>query len=127
MMDCIHLHDIQLRCIIGTKPDERVYKQDVVLNIRLDCDLADAGRTDCLADAVHFRDLEKKICDLVEASRCELIERLAQLVADACLEDEKVRGVRVVLDKPRALRFARSAAVDIYRTRSDGSADRDAH
>jgi D-erythro-7,8-dihydroneopterin triphosphate epimerase len=116
-MDQVHIRDLRLRCIVGIKPEERVTKQDVIVNVTLDCDLARSGRTDRLEDTVNFRKLEARIAALVEESRYQLIERLAQVIADLCLEDSEVREVMVSVDKPRALRFARSAAVEIHRAR----------
>ena len=116
-MDQVHIRDLRLRCIIGCKPEERVTKQDVVINVSLDCDLSRAGQTDRLEDTINFRQLESRIATLVEGSGFQLIERMAQAIADACLADDKVLCVTVTVDKPRALRFARSAAVEIRRER----------
>jgi dihydroneopterin aldolase len=56
---------------------------------------------------------------LVESSGFLLIERMAGEIASLCLAHEGVRQVRVTVDKPGALRFARSVAVEIVRTRTD--------
>ena len=55
---------------------------------------------------------------LVEDSTFFLIERLAQAVADHCLEHPLIHSARVTLDKPGALRFARSVAVEIHRRKN---------
>jgi D-erythro-7,8-dihydroneopterin triphosphate epimerase len=118
-MDRMYIRDLSLRCIIGTKPEERLKKQEVIVNVGLDCDLSVAGRSDDLADTINYSRLKQGIADLVEDSRFQLIEKLAQRIAELCLKDEKVLGVTVTVDKPRALRFARSAAVEIYRPRPE--------
>ena len=116
-MDQIRIGDLSLRCIIGTRPAERRMRQEVVVNIALDCDLSRAGRTDRPGDTIDFDGLEKRIVRLVEGSRFRLIERLADRIAAACLRDSKVLGATVAVDKPRALRFARSAGVEVFRAR----------
>lgn len=116
-MDTIHIRDLSLRTIIGIFPEERHEKQDVVFNIELRCDMRKAGESDDLADAIDYKSVKKKIIDLVEHSQFNLIEKLATAVADLCLDVEGVQEIRVVLDKPNALRFARSVAVDITRSR----------
>jgi dihydroneopterin aldolase/D-erythro-7,8-dihydroneopterin triphosphate epimerase len=116
-MDQMFIRDLSVWCIIGTKPDERVNKQEVLINLRMDCDLSRAGRTDRLEDTINFRDLEDRVVEFVEGSRFHLIERLAQRIAETCLEERRVRSVSVSVDKPRALRYARSAAVEIHRGR----------
>jgi dihydroneopterin aldolase/D-erythro-7,8-dihydroneopterin triphosphate epimerase len=119
-LDCIHIRDLALRCIIGIYADERRDKQDVIINIRLYADLRQACRSDDVRDTIDYKTLKKKVIALVEQSSCLLIEHLAELIADVCLEDSRVRRVVVSVDKPGALRFARSVAVEIVRERPGG-------
>ena len=116
-MDHIFVRDLAARAIIGDNPGERRARQDVVLQLRLGYDGGKAARTDKLADALDYRALKKRVIELVEASEFHLIEALAEAVATSCLEDRRVQEVTVTIDKPGALRFARSVAVEITRTR----------
>lgn len=116
-MNRIYIRDLALRCIIGIYPEERENIQDVVLNIVLDCDFGRAPETDAIEDTVDYKGLKKRIVSLVEASSFNLIETLAHEVAGACLEDAKVQAATVTVDKPGALRFARSVAVAVTRKR----------
>lgn len=113
--DRIHIRDLALRCIIGINPEERREKQDVTINIVMECDLSKAAMSDSLEDTVNYREVKKEIIAMVEASDCYLIERLADEIAEICLQSPLVKGVWVTVDKPGPLRFARSAAVEIYR------------
>ena len=116
-MDKIYIRDIELKCIIGTKPIERKKKQWVAINVVLECDLAKAGRTDRLEDTVNYKTLKDQIADLVEQSRYFLIERMADRVAAICLQTPDVKAVTVTVDKPGALTKACSAAVEIRRAK----------
>ncbi len=116
-MNRIYIRDLALRCIIGIYPEERENIQDVVLNIALTCDFGRAPETDAIEDTVNYKDLKKRIVALVEASKFNLIETMAFEVAGVCLEDEKVQETTVTVDKPGALRFARSVAVEVTRRR----------
>jgi D-erythro-7,8-dihydroneopterin triphosphate epimerase len=118
--DRIHIRDLAMACIVGTNPEERTNKQQVILNVSLECDLRKASHSDDLGDTVDYRALKRQIVAMVESSTFFLIERLAQAVADLCLADSRVRGVRVVVDKPGALTRARSVAVDLHRTQRRG-------
>ncbi len=121
MNDRIYIRDLHLRCIIGINPEERREKQDVVINVILECDLSKAHQADRIEDTVNYKSIKKKILNMVEASEYQLIETLAERVAAICLEDPNVRQAVVTVDKPGALRFARSVAVEITRVRqSDG-------
>ena len=116
-MDHILVRDLACRTVIGDNPEERRARQDVLIQLRLGYDGLRAGRSDRLADALDYRALKKRVVEHVEASSFRLLEALAESVADICLEDRRVRTVEVTIDKPGALRFARSVAVHIERAR----------
>lgn len=116
-MDRILIRDLGVRCIIGINDQERREKQDVVINLALYADLRRAGRSDRFDDAVDYRALKKRIVALVEGSQRFLLEALAEDIAQECLAHPAVAQVRVRVDKPAALRFARSVGVEIRRKR----------
>ena len=117
-MDKIFIRELALRCIIGIYPEERREKQDIVINVEMHTDLRKAGRSDDLNDTVDYKAIKKTILKLVEESGFQLIEALAESIADIALADQKVTQVVVSIDKPGALRFAKSSAVEITRKRS---------
>jgi FolB domain-containing protein len=116
-MDRIHIKEILLRAIVGINPDERINKQDVVISITMHVDLSTACKSDDVADTVDYKSVKKRVATLVETSQFFLIEKLAQAIADVCLEDDRVMQVDVVVEKPGALRFARTVGVEITRSR----------
>ncbi len=118
-MDRIIISDLLVRTIIGVNDNERKGQQDVVINLSLSLDLSKAGKSDRLDDSVDYRALNKRIVTMAENSQFHLVEALAQAVADICLENPAVRDARVRVEKPGALRFARSVGVEIKRQRAD--------
>jgi D-erythro-7,8-dihydroneopterin triphosphate epimerase len=121
-LDQILIRDLQFRCVIGVDRDERRAKQDVLAQIALYADLRKAGRTDAIEDTVDYRAIKNEILEVGEGSRFYLIEALAQRIADICLAHKAVVCVEVVVEKPGALRFARTAAVRIVRSRNAANA-----
>jgi len=119
MPDLIHISDLLLRTIIGINDEERDKKQDVLINITMQVDLRSAGRTDEISDAVNYRTITKEIICLVENSRFQLVEKMADEVAKLCLKDKRVKQSIVKIEKPGALRFARSVGVTVKRTPED--------
>jgi FolB domain-containing protein len=113
--DVIRINDLQLRCIIGINDWERTQKQDVIINITLYADLHKPCQTDNLADSVDYKEIKTKIIAMVESSNFNLIERLADEIAKICLAPPLVKAVQIRLDKPGALRFAKSVGVEIFR------------
>jgi len=118
-LDRLCIRDLQLRCIVGINPDEREKKQDVVISVTLHAELSAATATDSIDQTVDYKKIKEEIVAMVEASSFNLIERLAEEVARICLRDPRVEKVDVTLDKPGALRFARTVGVEIVRSRRD--------
>lgn len=112
------IKDLLARCILGLTAEERRDKQDVLINIALSLDLATAGKTDRVEDSVNYTLVKKQVLAIAEGSQYRLVEALAERIAAACLEEPRVQQVEVTVEKPSALRFARSVAVEIVRRRS---------
>lgn len=119
MADRIIIRDLHVRGIIGINEDERTERQDVMINLELETDTRPAAESDDISDALNYRSVAKRVIELVETSRFFLLERLAEEIARLCLEESRVRRIRVSVEKPSALRFARSVGVVIERSRSE--------
>lgn len=117
MTDQIHIKDLLLRTIIGINEEERRNQQDVLINITLFADTRAAGASDDIEDAVNYRTITKRVIATVESSRFFLVEKMAAKITSICLDDPRVERVRVRVEKPGALRFARSVGVEIDRAR----------
>lgn len=118
MSDTIFIDDLLVRCIIGIHDWERKARQDVLINIELDVDTAKAGASDDFGDTVDYRALAKRVIEMAEASGYQLVEALAEEIARLSLMDERVERARVRVEKPGAIRFARSVGVTIERGRA---------
>ena len=118
-MDRIFISDLLVRGIVGINPSERTNRQDVLVNISMWADTSVAARSDDIGDAVNYRTVAKGVIAHIEAGEPMLVERLVQEIADLCLaSDERISEVEVTVEKPGALRFARSVGVSIRRARS---------
>ena len=116
-LDRIHIRDLMLRCIVGVYDFERTTKQDVNIQVTLFADLRQACESDNLQDTVDYKALKKQIVEMVEVSNYLLIEKLAGRIAEICLATPRVERAVVRVEKPGALRFARTVAVEITRDR----------
>ena len=93
------------------------------IDLDMDADLAEAGRQDDLSLTVDYKKVRDRIEAVVSPSRFYLIEALAEKVAQVCLEEPGVQRVRVRVEKPGALRAARTVGVEILRVRESGLGD----
>ncbi|MBF0182698.1 MAG: dihydroneopterin aldolase [Magnetococcales bacterium] len=116
-LDRIVIRDLLVRCVIGIQEWERNTRQDVLINLTLYTDTRAPGQSDRIGDAVDYKKLTKKIITRTEQSQFFLVEALAEEIARVALEHPLVRQTRVTVEKPGALRFARSVGVSIRRVR----------
>ena len=117
--DQIEIKDLLVRGIIGVNDWEREQAQDILINVSLSCDLRRAGLSDDIDDTVNYRSVTKQILQHVEAGQRLTLEALASDIARICLQQSGVEKVRVRVEKPGALRFARSVGVEIERQAED--------
>jgi dihydroneopterin aldolase/D-erythro-7,8-dihydroneopterin triphosphate epimerase len=119
-MDRIVIRDLLVRGIVGIKPDERVNRQDILVNAVLWADTRPAAASDSIDDAVNYRTITKAKVAHMEQGEPMLVERLAaELVAVCFASDPRIEEAEVSVEKPGALRFAGSVGVTIRRTRAE--------
>lgn len=122
-LDRILIRDLLVRGVVGINPEERRNRQDILVNVTLWADLGPAAASDDIADAVNYRTITKAIIAHIEDGAPQLVERLAADLVRLCFEqDARVQAVELTVEKPGALRFARSVGVTVYRERKELSA-----
>lgn len=112
-MDCIKIKDLHLRSIVGVNEWERREKQDVLINVNLYTSLKKAGKTDDIKETIDYKTVKNEIISIVDGSSFFLIETIAYKIAELCIRKDGVKKVEVEVDKPGALRFARSVSVKL--------------
>lgn len=117
-LDRIIIRDLLVRGIVGINPDERKNRQDILVNVTMWTDTRPAAASDNIDDAVNYRTVTKALIHHIENSQPFLVERLAADLVQICFEtDTRVQAVELTVEKPTALRFARSVGLTIYRER----------
>jgi len=118
MTDRITLTGLKVRGNHGVFDFERADGQDFTIDVLLELDLAPAARSDDVADTVHYGELAEALAAVVGGEPVNLIETLAQRLADVCLQDPRVGTATITVHKPHApiqLDFA-DVAVTITRS-----------
>jgi len=117
-VDLIEIKGLLVPGILGINPEERLERQDILVNVKLWVDTRPAARTDSIDDAVNYRTISKAIIAHIEGGEPGLIERLVDELSRLCLDaDPRIDEVEISVEKPGALRFARSVGVTIRRRR----------
>jgi dihydroneopterin aldolase len=81
---------------------ERRDGQEFTIDLRLMLPLSKPAASDDVLDTVHYGELADKVAAIVAGEPVNLIEKLAERIADAVLEDERVQLVTVTVHKPHA-------------------------
>jgi dihydroneopterin aldolase len=101
---------------------ERREGQVFVVDLVLGIDTRPAAASDDLADTVNYGTLVDDVKAAVERDPVDLIETVAQRIADVCLLDTRVEWARVTLHKPDAPIDATYSDVALTITRTRGNA-----
>lgn len=99
--DRIVLRGIRALGVHGALPEEQVRPQPFEVDAVLRLDLQPAGRSDDLADTVDYGELAEAIARVVTSEHHQLLERLADRIAQVCRSDARVVGVTVTVRKLR--------------------------
>lgn len=114
--DVVYLKDLRIETIIGIYDWERQIKQTVVLDIEMASDIAAAAATDSIEDALNYKSIAKRLIDFVGNSEFQLVETLAERIAQIIITEFHVPWLRLQVNKQGALRGARDVGVIIERT-----------
>ena len=118
-MDRIALQGMVFSGRHGVRPAERERAQEFKVDVRLETDLLDAGRSDRVEDTVDYRRVYAIAKEVVEGESVQLIETLAQRIAERVLDLKRVSSVSVqVAKRPESMKPIDAASVKISRTRA---------
>ncbi len=114
-MDSIFIEKLRVDAIIGVYPNERDTKQPLVLDINMSYETSQAVASDNLKYALDYHQVCKDINTFVSESSYQLIETLAEAIAQNILKIKGVIDVKIKLSKPNALDLADNVGICIHR------------
>ena len=119
MSDSIFINGLVLHAYHGVMPHEGKVGQPFILDLVLDIDLANAAKSDKLADTISYDTVVHVISRTFTGKRYRLVEAAAGAVADALLLNFKsVTSLRITVHKPHAPVAAVFKDVGVTLTRS---------
>jgi len=114
-MDIIYLKELKISTIIGVYDWERTTPQWISLDIEMGADITQAAKTDDLQYALDYKAVADKVKAYVEASSFQLIETLAESVANLVMQDFSVPWIRLKVSKAGAIEEVTDLGVIIER------------
>ena len=114
-MDIIYLKDLRIDTIIGVYDWERRTRQTIILDIEIGTDISRAAKSDAIEDTLNYKAVAKRLISFVENSEFQLVETLAEHIAEILLKDFDINWLRLTLNKQGAVRGVRDVGVIIER------------
>lgn len=114
-MDIIFIRDLRIDTVIGIYEWERSIRQTVSLDLEMATDIRKAAATDHIDDTLNYKEVAKRVIAFVEQSSFQLVETMAERIAELVLEEFAVPWLRLTLNKGGAVRGAKGVGIVIER------------
>ncbi len=101
MTDTLELRGLRVTGVHGVLPEEQTRAQPFEVDLDVAVDMATAGRSDDLADTLDYGALVEMVAKVVSGERFQLLERLAERIAEVVLDDPRATAVTVAVRKLR--------------------------
>jgi dihydroneopterin aldolase len=118
MHDSCELRDIRIPCLIGVDTWEAETLQTISVSLRYPVDVAAAARTDAITGTVDYRAVADGLFAAFEGKRVQLIETVAEQVAQWVLTHTTVAWIEVAVTKDIEKTAAKTASIIIRRERN---------
>ncbi len=113
----VFVRDLDLEAVIGIHVHEKKALQPIRINVDLTVSESREALGDQYVNVVCYETVVRNIQAIIDSGHVNLVETLAEQVAQKCLEDQRVLNTRVRIEKLAAIPEARSVGVEIERRR----------
>ena len=116
--DSISLRELKVETVIGVWDWERKIRQTVSIDLEMGADIRRAAKTDSIDDTLNYKAVSKRVQQFVADSEFQLVETMAEKIAEVVLREFELPWIQVRVSKPGAIRGAKDVGVQIYRTKA---------
>jgi 7,8-dihydroneopterin aldolase/epimerase/oxygenase len=114
-MDIVFISDLRIETVIGIYDWEREIRQIVSIDLEMAADNRVPASTESIDDALNYKAVAKRLITFIEASEFQLVETLAERIAEIVLGEFNVPWLRLKLSKPGAVTGSKAVGVMIER------------
>ncbi len=114
-MDIVFIEKLRIPATIGAWEWEHRIKQNLIVDIEMECDFQQAAQSDSIEHAINYKDAASKVYDYVAESNFKLLETVAHKIAALLLEEFPITWCRVKVSKPQAVEKAANVGVIVER------------
>ena len=113
----VFVRDLEIVASVGLLEREKRYDQRILVSTELFVRDEYDGTSDRLGDVLDYSKVIDGMTHIIQREHVNLIETLAERIAEFCLTDPRVEMVRVRIEKPEIIENCRSVGVEIERRR----------
>jgi dihydroneopterin aldolase len=113
----VFVRDLEVKTLVGIHEYEKVAPQKVIINVDLMVSEREAVDDNVFKTVVDYERVVRNIQALLAQGHVHLLETLAERIAQGCLEDDRVLGARIRIEKPDVMPEAASVGIEIERMR----------
>ena len=115
----VFIKDFIIEEIIGIHKPEKIKKQKIKFNIVLDVNQSFTPDEKDIKSIVDYEKITNKLESLTKSKKYNFLESLAEDSFKEIFEDKRIDSVTIKIEKPEAIKNARSVGVEVFKTRKD--------
>lgn len=113
----IKIKNLKLHTNLGVYTWEKTFNREIIINAEIETDFVQSLESDDIADTIDYDTITIKIKNLVAQNKFKLIEKLAQQIMNAIMEEPCIKRCKLEIDKVGVVEFVESFSVTIEETR----------
>jgi len=114
-MDIVYIRDLRIDAVIGIYEWEKRIKQQININLEMGWDNSVPAASDDIKHTLNYKACANLVKDLVNRTEYELVETLADKIAELLLKEMKIPWIKVAVGKPMAVTDSKEVGVIIER------------
>lgn len=114
-MDIVFIEDLKVDTVIGIYDWERQIRQTISIDLEMAHDIGPAAKEDTIDQCLDYKSVAKRVISFVEEAEFQLVETLAEKIAQIIQDEFGVPWLRLKLSKPGAVRGSKNVGVLIER------------
>ena len=115
----VFIKDFIIEEIIGIHEHEKIKKQKIKFNIALDVNQSATPNEKDIKSIVDYEKIANKLENLAKNKKYNFLESLVEDSFKEIFEDKRINSVTIKIEKPEAIKNAKSVGVEVFKTRKD--------
>ena len=115
----VFIKDFIIDEIIGIHAHEKIKKQKIKFNIVLYVNQNSIPNEGNIKSIVDYEKITNKLKNLTKGKKYNFLESLAEDSFKKIFEDKRINSATIKIEKPEAIKNAKSVGVEVFKTRED--------